>query len=195
MAILGDPGTGKTFLAERLASYYDNVIYFDVSGFLKPQVEKFYKTDDLKKVVGRKGHTLVFPKPNQQNKVAYNWFFDQVYKKNKDTVIIVDEAFLVGKMHSMTYPDRLMTLIVTGRKKGLSPWIIVQRPKYTPDQLFAEAKEWFIFPIPGVDLKRLSGHIPEEAIDAVEQLPYDHSFIHVYREENGMKQFEHMPPI
>lgn len=196
--IVGNRYGGKTFLAQQLAQYYKDVIYFDINGFLKPakSIKEIIKTDDLKEALKYKGHIVVVPKKSQRNQKAYAWFFDQLASKARRVVVVIDECFLIGKMNSLSYPAELQQLLATGRHRFVSPWIIVQRPKFVPSNAMALADHWFVFPVPQQDLPALEDKLPKEAVQEIIDLKNKpkYSFVHIWNDEGDIK-WQTMPRI
>lgn len=194
VVLIGDTGSGKTYLAERMAAYFPSVQYLDPKGEFQPQVP-YHRTNDLRQAWRMKGHVLVRPKDSQDHRDWWEYYLAAMLKKRKDCVILVDEVYLLGGMNHTSYPKTLAKIAVVGRSKGLPLWSGIQRPKFAPTVLFAQAEHWYIFPLGDTDLDVLKGWVPEEAIVAIRQLRYDYGFVHVQKVRGGRKKVTVYGPL
>lgn len=194
MIAIGDTGSGKTYLLERMAAYYPEVQYIDLKNEFEPQVPHRV-SKDLRQAWKLRGHVLVRPSLKQDHRDWYEWYLMQLLQKRKDVVILVDEVYLLGGMNHTSYPPALAKLEVIGRSKRLPVWSGIQRPKFAPTVIFAQSEHWNVFPLSETDLDVLKGWIPTEAIDAIRRLRYDHGFVHIHKEQGGRKVFQTYAPL
>lgn len=184
--LIGDTGSGKTFLGERMAAYFENAQYLDLKREFDPQVP-YRKVTDLRQAWRVQGHVLVQPSRAQRHREWYDWYLRQIIDRRKNLLVFVDEVYMVGGMHSQSYPAALSELAAVGRSKKIGLWCGIQRPKFAPTMIFAQAEHWYIFPLSPTDLDVLRGWVPDEALEAVAGLAYDYSFVHVQKVKGGRK--------
>ena len=185
--LIGDTGSGKSVFAERASALYQEVHYLDYKGELTPQVPEFRRTDDLRVAWRLRGHVLIRPRLSQTGRPWAQWYLSQMLRRRRDVLILVDEVYLLGGMNHSSYPPALAQIAVTGRSKHLPLMVGIQRPKFAPTVLFAQANHWYVWPLGEEDLPVLAGWVPREALEDVRRLKYDHGFVHIWKERGGRK--------
>lgn len=191
---LGHTGAGKTFAIERLAVYYPNVHYIDLKNEFQPQVP-YRRTDSFGKAVKWKGHVLIRPRMDQRHRLAYDWYFRTMLERRKDVVIIADETYLLGEMHHARYPAGLSLLSVIGRSKKLPLWAGIQRPRFAPTVLYAQAEHFYIWYLSPRDIQALRDWIDPEALEAVADLSGDYGFVHCWQAHGGRQRWQRYSAI
>lgn len=186
---LGHTGAGKTFAIERFASYVENAHYLDLKEEFQPKVP-YTRTDSFSKAVKREGHVLIRPKMAERTRLWYDWYFRTMLRKRKKVVIIADETYLLGEMHHAKYPAGLSLLSVIGRSKQLPLWAGIQRPRFAPTVLYAQAEHFYVWYLSPADVAALRDWIDPEALKAVANLSGDYGFVHVWQAKGGRQQWQ-----
>lgn len=142
MMIIGMTGSGKTFFAEKILRWRDNVIVYDTKG----QIDwEGYQTvtsfSELKSCSAKK----IRYKPKLEdwyNEEPANEFFSYVYHRG-DSTLYVDEV--ATACYDGQIPFWLHGIMSRGRELGVSFIGSTQRPKRIPLSLLSESERWAIF--------------------------------------------------
>lgn len=178
VALLGMTGSGKSYLAVRLAQVRDWVIFIRT----KPDTNRLPGFVRIRSIDGinrwRGGHWLLEPTHDRQ-RYEIARALDMAWREGGWTVFI-DELWYVDRKLGLTeYVDRLTT---QGRSKGITVVTGVQRPAWVSKFAFAESLHFFVFRLIGrtksaIDIKAVRDMLGEEA--ALEVMGLDgHDFVY-----------------
>lgn len=149
MLIVGMTGSGKTFLAERILRWRDNVIAYDTKGLLDWEgYETITSFGTLKK---SKSKYIRYKPPDNliyKNEEAAEEFFNWVYQRG-DTTLYVDE--IAQTCYKGFLPYSLHGILSRGRELGVSFVGSTQRPKGIPISLFSESERIACFKLRNYD--------------------------------------------
>jgi energy-coupling factor transporter ATP-binding protein EcfA2 len=191
---IGDTGSGKTTLMERMAALFENVQYMDLKREFQPQID-YRLCKDLSKAWDMKGQVLIRPDSKLDNPNWYDYHYKQIWNIRKNVLSIVDETYLLGGMHSISYPPNLAKLATVGRSKKDGLWCGIQRPKFAPTTLWAVTTFWYIFHMLESDIKVLKEWLPIGALDMVRNLKWDYSFVCARKQKGVGFVYETYPPL
>lgn len=178
--VMGETGTGKTFLASRILSRRDYIIS------LKSKADKTeipgriirYARDmaDVKE----KTFTL-YPQYYRQ---AWEFYqaLEAVWKQNHWTVYIDELYYLETQLKLGRWINRLLT---QGRSKGITVVTGVQRPAFVSRFAITQSTHVISFQQDGDDAKRIAQSTSERLKNAIGNLG-KHEFIWYYRPERKM---------
>lgn len=186
VVIVGDTGTGKTYLESKILPYRQHIIYLQS------------KTDDIKftgfrkiKVsldIGRnpfgvdgKQVTKWLLQPQLINMREQRRQFSQAFEKawhEGGWTVVVDETFFLT--HKLKLGDDLDMLLTQGRSKHLTMVIGMQRPAWISRFSLSQATHAFIFRCEGRDVKSLSDSLSPKIVKPVQELT-GHDFVYYNR--------------
>lgn len=151
IAVIGDTGSGKTYLVSKLTEMRQFVVVFRT------------KPDDIKFPGFRKARTvkalddiydtriLLQPQPGQQMRQGYE-MLRRVFDQGGWTVVIDEEWFVEARLHLTEWVE---TLLTQGRSKKISVVVGTQRPARISRFVIAECTHLFTFVVEGRDLQTI----------------------------------------
>lgn len=143
-AIVGQSGTGKSFLARRLCDMHNGRL-----GIVDPKRTFDYPKDlivydDPRKLVTHKPDRFIYrPKVDYLNNIkAYDLVYRYCYD-SKNILCYTDDV--VGIMNVNKYPKYLQVCYQMGRELNVAMVSSFQRPSWLPGFLLSEAVNFFCF--------------------------------------------------
>jgi hypothetical protein len=186
VVIVGDTGTGKTYLTSKLLPYRKHVIFFQsktddikFDGFRKVKTQ----LDIGKAPFGIDGRLLtkwiLQPKlvNMREQRLQFSHAFEQAWKEGGWTVV-VDETFFLT--HKLKLGDDLDMLLTQGRSKHITMVVGMQRPAWISRFSLSQATHAFIFRCEGRDVKSLSDSLSPKIVKPVQELT-GHDFVYFNR--------------
>lgn len=148
VVFLGATGSGKTVLAERMLSNFDNIFAIDTQDALEIEAKVLRNPKSLGLWLKIYHKIRYVPKMEYMNSTAYNYIFkvllDSSKKRHKKSKIIyIDEIYHLG--YGASFPNWLPRSITTARQRGISFWISTQRPRNIPLPVLTEASKIYVF--------------------------------------------------
>lgn len=176
IAVVGDTGTGKTYLVSKLTELRQYVVIFRT------------KPDDIKFPGFRKARTvaalddmyetriLLEPKHGQQMRQGYE-LFTRVFDQGGWTVVIDEEWFVEARLKLTEYVE---TLLTQGRSKGISVVVGMQRPARISRFTISQCTHLFSFRIEGRDLQTMKEATTPRIVEPIASLT-GHDFVYYNR--------------
>lgn len=176
VAVVGDTGTGKTYLMSRLLRMRQYVVFLRV------------KPDDITFPGFRKSRTaavldqltatqvLLDPQYNHQMREAYK-MLDKVWEQGNWTCAIDEEWYTEQILKLRPMVERMLT---QGRSKGISACIGMQRPSQISRFVISQCTHLFVFRIEGRDLQTVKEATTPRIVPAVQNLT-GHDFAYFNR--------------
>lgn len=142
MAIIGQTGTGKSFLAKRLISKAKNLAIIDPKRTFKyPDIPVFDTPGAILKAKPKR--FMYRPKPELlDNLNAYNEVYKYCYHMG-DILVYTDDV--VGILDVQKFPRYLRICYQMGREKNVSCICAFQRPAWLPRFLLSEVQKLCVF--------------------------------------------------
>lgn len=203
VAVIGDTGSGKTFLMARLAQYRRYVVILRT----KPDDTKFNgftrltRAKDLENVHAERIvmdlTQLRTMRSNQAEEAAD--VLDRIWRQTRWT-LFVDEGFYVERKLGLGH--ELEMLLTQGRSLGISVVVGMQRPAWTTRFALSEPKHVFLFRMEPRDVKTVQDSTTVGMANAMQQLE-QYQFAHYHRitrtirigEAGGIGGIIRIPPI
>lgn len=176
VAIVGKTGSGKTYLAEKLAKPIKRLVVVDAKGKLKGKFNTVdwdiqNPTKDKNFIALRNGENVRLRIPpliadTKELSKMYDKFFYLLYTIGNLTIYI-DEVYGVIPPRA-TVTTYLNALYTRGRELGISVWASTQRPSWIPLEMLSEADVFFVFKLQlPQDRKRMADVIGNEVLTPV----------------------------
>lgn len=176
--IVGDTGSGKTYLESKLLDLRDNVVVVktkpdDIKFKGYKQVRKFNDLMDLRtrKFVLNSGLDPIRQHHNIANLIHLVW-------RQEGWTVAVDETYYWTSVLKME--KQLNMLLTQGRSKHLTMVVGMQRPAWISRFALSQATHAFIFRCEGRDLTTLSQALSPKVVAPVEGLR-GHDFVYFNR--------------
>lgn len=138
---VGKTGCGKTTLAERICSNFEQVFVLDSKGELDWRGYKI--CTKLSEVTKSTGHVIWQPNVHEQNIETYESYFKFLYDR-RNTVSYVDEVFAICK-NSQSIPFWFKAILTRGRSRNVASFNSTQEPVQIPRSILAQAEYYFVF--------------------------------------------------
>lgn len=145
--IAGRTGSGKTYLARKYLTNYENVVVLDTKGtFEWPEL------NDNEYTLVRKFEDLNLPKTSkivyrpdweELEEEYYNAFFQWAYMR-RNTIVMIDEVMSICP-NPFKIPDYYKAILTRGRELNVAAWSLTQRPSGIPQVIMSESMHYFIF--------------------------------------------------
>jgi len=176
IAVVGDTGTGKTYLVSKLAQLRQYVIIFRT------------KPDDIKFEGFRKARTvaamddlyetriLLEPKHNQQMRQGYE-LLKRVWDQGGWTIVIDEEWYVEARLHLTEWVE---TLLTQGRSKKISVIVGMQRPSRISRFAISQCTHLFTFRVEGRDLQTIKEATTPRIVEPIAALS-GHDFVYYNR--------------
>lgn len=165
VCVIGDTGTGKTFLISRLVRLRNNVVIFRTKpdDIRFPGFYRAKKADVLEDY--RHEKILLEPKYEDQGIVGFD-LLNKVWLHGSWT-IVVDEHWYTEKLGLKRPLERLLT---QGRSKNITVVVGMQRPVDVSRFTIAESTHVFSFRLDGRDAKTLGMATTQSLEEPVQKL-------------------------
>ena len=178
IAVIGDTGTGKTYLMSKLADMREHVVALRT----KPDNIKF---QDMMRVssTARMGHLydtrlLVTPKFHEQAYVGAT-MIDKAWKQGGWTVILDELFYITNNLRLNLFVEMLLT---QGRSKRISVLTGMQRPVHVTRFALSQATHIFSFSLENKDAKFVSEATSENMLPVLLKLDRNQfQFAHFHR--------------
>jgi ABC-type dipeptide/oligopeptide/nickel transport system ATPase component len=181
MAIIGDTGSGKTFLEARLMAMRDNVVVCRT----KPDDIKFpgFKVVKSASAMDVAGRYLLTPKYERQA-IEIAEALDKAWKQGHWTIAL-DELYYTTQMLKLdAYINRLLT---QGRSKNITVITGMQRPAWVSRFALSQATHAFLFVTEGRDTKTISQSLSPRLAAVVGELR-KHEFVYFHRPSRSIRR-------
>lgn len=159
--LVGQTGTGKTTLAEKLLEQRKYVVILDPKGTLK--WDGYKRFTRLKSLIKNETFDKLIYAPIPEELLdpsMVNAFFRWIYER-RNCAVYIDEMYAICENDSPRY---LRAILTRGREFNISCYMATQRPVSIPLSALSEAKSFFIYHLNlHADRKRLEELAPVEA--------------------------------
>lgn len=176
VAIIGDTGTGKTFLMSKLVQMRQYVVFLrtkpDDNEF--PGFEKFRKADGMDQWDANR--VLLEPRLTYQAREI--WLAINNVWKHGGWTLAVDEMWYIERRLGLREP--IENLLTQGRSKKITVMVGMQRPAWVSRFGIAEATHVFSFRTEGRDTKALAESTTPKIAPVLENLQ-GHDFAYFNR--------------
>jgi hypothetical protein len=192
VVIVGDTGTGKTYLESKLLSYRKYILYLQsktddikFDGFRKIKVALDVGSNPFDDGGQRITKWLLQPKliDLREQRYQFSRVFEKAWHEGNWTVV-VDETFFLT--HKLKLGDDLDMLLTQGRSKGITMIVGMQRPAWISRFSLSQATHAFIFRCEGRDVKSLSDSLSPKIVKPVQELT-GHDFVYFNRATREVK--------
>lgn len=165
VSVVGDTGTGKTFLLSKLLPIRQHVVVFRT----KPDDIKFpgFKTVNSVKAMDDPSYgdrLLLTPKYEEQGQVGYA-MMEKAWKDG-GWCVAIDELWYVERLGLKSALERLLT---QGRSKHISVVCGMQRPAWVSRFALSQCTHLFSFRVERRDSKTLSDAFSSKIVPLVDQ--------------------------
>jgi len=176
VAVVGDTGTGKTFLVSKLTQLREYVVIFRTKAddITFPGFRKARTVDALDNLYETR--ILLEPKHGQQMRQGYE-LLTRVYDQGGWTVVIDEEWFVEARLHLTEYVE---TLLTQGRSKKVSVVVGMQRPARISRFTISQCTHLFSFRIEGRDLQTMKEATTPRLVEPISSL-VGHDFVYYNR--------------
>lgn len=144
---VGKTGCGKTTLAYRIVSRYQNVMVLDIKGEMTetdwPGYKIFSSFDNLRKADKRVTKRVYQPSMFEQTSEYYERFFRWIYER-KHTCVYIDEVLGLCKNWAdigMYYKG----ILTRGRQRGIACLQATQTPMDIPRHILGQSEIYYVF--------------------------------------------------
>lgn len=154
VAVVGDTGTGKTYLLAQLAKYRTYVVFFrtKLDTSREPALEGFRYVDSADALNdGRYDKIVLTPKYRQQEKQGAA-MLETVWQHGRWCVMI-DELFYADQQLGLR--PQIDMLLTQGRSARITMVVGMQRPAYVSRFALSQCTHVFSFRVEGRDLKTM----------------------------------------
>lgn len=180
--IIGDTGSGKTFLTSKILPLREHVIVLRT----KPddiKFDGFRKVDLLRKAggyfndAGKKVNRFLLDPDYDLQQRELSLAFEKAWREGGWTIAI-DETYYATQI--LKLEKQINKLLTQGRSKHITVICGMQRPVFISRFAMSQATHAFIFRCEGRDLKSLADALSPSIIKPVEDLR-EHDFIYFNR--------------
>ena len=181
VSIIGDTGSGKTFLEARLLELRDNVVVCRT----KPDDIKFegYKTVRSAKAMDVAGKYLLTPKYERQS-IEIADALTRAWEQGSWSVSIDEAYYCVTMLKLEAYINRLMT---QGRSKRITVIAGMQRPAWISRFVLSQSTHVFLFATEGRDTKTIAQALTSRLLPIVEVLR-KHEYVYYHRSSRTIRR-------
>jgi hypothetical protein len=176
VAIIGDTGTGKTFLMSKLVQMRKYVVFLrtkpDDNQF--PNFEKFRKAEGMDQWDANR----ILLEPHLSYQAKEIWLAINKVWKHGSWTLVVDEMWYAERRLGLREP--IENLLTQGRSKKITVMVGMQRPAWVSRFGIAEATHVFAFRTEGRDTKALADSTTPKIAAALESLE-GHDFVYFNR--------------
>lgn len=182
VAVVGDTGSGKTFLMSRLVQMRQYVVVFRTKaddivfpGFVKARTVK--ALDHLYDT-----RILLEPEPHLQMRQGYE-LFTKAFKHGGWTIVVDEEWFVEARLKLTEYVE---TLLTQGRSLNISMVIGTQRPARISRFIISQCTHLFTFQIEGRDLQTVKEATTPRLVEPINSLR-GHDFVYYNRRSREVR--------
>jgi ABC-type oligopeptide transport system ATPase subunit len=145
---VGKTGSGKTTLAQRIVSLYENAIVLDVKGEMtQKDWPGFVIFTDFSKLIAadnKKVRKRIYqPRFEELNQESFDRFFRWVYER-KNTAVYVDEVLGICG-HAREIPKYYKAILTRGRQRGVACLQATQTPMDVPHSILSQSELYYVF--------------------------------------------------
>lgn len=158
MAVIGQSGSGKTYLSKRLIDWYDNLAIIDPKRTFDYPGVKIY--DNPNKILREKPSRFQYrPHPDLLDDMdAYNAVYKYCFVRGNIMVYTDD---IVGVIPRTNPPRYLKVIYQMGRERNVGAISCFQRPSCVPLILTTESSKFAVFRLTlKEDIKRVAEYVP-----------------------------------
>jgi len=145
--IAGRNGSGKTFLARKYLTGFENVVCLDTKGTtVWPEIDKkeLVMVDSLSKLEKVKAPKIIYrPRFEELEPEYYEAFFKWIYFR-KNCIVWIDEVMSICP-NPFRIPEYYKAILTRGRERDTAAWSLSQRPSGIPAVTMSEAIHFFVF--------------------------------------------------
>jgi hypothetical protein len=178
VTIIGDTGTGKSFLMSKLCQFREYVVVYKTKpdpddnkkwrGFTK--VRKAERLNDI-----RLNRILLMPEYRYQAREG--WLALELVWQHGGWTFVIDELLYAERLGLREPIERLLT---QGRSKDISMVVGMQRPAWTTRFAISQSTHVFTFQLEGRDIKTVADATSPRIVEPIENLR-DHDFVYYNR--------------
>jgi ABC-type dipeptide/oligopeptide/nickel transport system ATPase component len=181
MAIIGDTGSGKTFLEARLMAMRDNVVVCRT----KPDDIKFdgFKMVRTASAMDVAGRYLLTPKYERQA-VEIADALTKAWEQGHWTIAIDELYYATNMLKLDAYVNRLLT---QGRSKRITVITGMQRPAWISRFALSQSTHTFLFVTEGRDRQTIAQALTPRLADVVSELR-KHEFAYFHRPSRTIRR-------
>lgn len=176
MFLVGETGSGKTYLAKKVLPFFENVVALDPKCTLGDEnkgLPGFRMIRDPRSLSYMK-HPRIQVRLDPRYQTAKYW--DSIYwwiYNRKNTMVYTDEVYLVLQGDKATTGMR--ACITSGRERGIGMIHACQRPSTIPVIVRSESQRFACFYLGNEDDRRtMYGHVPDKRI--LNLIEHEHAF-------------------
>lgn len=160
VVFIGPTGSGKTFLARRLLSLYDQVVILDAKhdndtwGAWKrndavQHADNLAKLERAMNVMRDEGGAILYQPPREHTRSANVGALDEVFAMAYDrgrTLVYIDDLVLVARNSAaFSRTPNYQDCVTCGRARGVGVWSSIQRPARVPLISMTESEHQFVW--------------------------------------------------
>lgn len=178
IAVVGDTGTGKTYLISQLVAARKYVVFFSTK---RDETTKHFegfqrarRADKMDDVFA--SHIIL--SPSYENQAREGWEMLERAWKQGNWTIVIDELWYAEKLGLKWQVERLLT---QGRSKGVSVVVGMQRPAMISRFAIASCTHLFSFRLDGRDadtIKLATMPAVQDAISTLDHTRKDFAYFH-----------------
>lgn len=182
VAVIGDTGTGKTFLMAKLVQLRTHVIVLRTKpdDIRFPGFTKRSHADALNHVYAER--LLIAPDYERQAFEGW-WTLEHVWKHG-GWCIVIDELWYAEQM--LKLQRQVNRLLTQGRSKGITVMVGMQRPAQISRFAISQCTHVFAFQTEGRDTKTIAEATTPRIIPAMESLS-SHDFVYYNRRDRTIR--------
>lgn len=176
IAVVGDTGTGKTYLMSKLVQMRQYVVIFRTKAD-NIQFPGFRKARTVKALSSLYDTRIILqPEHGQQMRQGYE-LLTRVYEQGGWTVVIDEEWFVEARLHLTEYVE---TLLTQGRSGKISCVIGMQRPARISRFVISQCTHLFSFRVEGRDLQTIKEATTPRIVEPINSIR-GHDVVYYHR--------------
>lgn len=181
VAIIGDTGSGKTYLETRLLKLREYVVVLRTKDD-DTRFRGFRRVKKAANVAAADGQVELFPRYERQ-RVECARMLERAWREGGWCVAVDELYYLEQQLHLRPYVERLLT---QGRGKRVSVVVGAQRPSGITRFALSQVTHLFIFHSEGRDLKEVIARSTTDAIVAPVRGLREHEYVYWNRRTRRM---------
>lgn len=165
VAIVGDTGTGKTFLMSRILPYRSHVVVLKTKrDDTWKEFTGFRRVKDTRGMEDQYGDKLIIDPPyEKQAEVGYT-MLEKAWRHGGWTVVI-DELWYTERLQLRPQMERMLT---QGRSEGITAIVGMQRPVFVSRFALSQCTHVFSFRVEGRDVKVMKDAFSEKMVPYID---------------------------